>query len=59
MEVDMKGFDQKFKDFPDYILGITKEIWEDRGISTYITTTAKICTFECHLALSGELRRNL
>lgn len=30
----MKGFDQKFKDFPDYILGITKEIWEDRGIST-------------------------
>ena len=34
MEVDMKGFDQKFKDFPDYILGITKEIWEDRGIST-------------------------
>ena len=30
----MKGFDPKFKDFPDYILGITKEIWEDRGIST-------------------------
>lgn len=30
----LKGFDKKFKDFPDYILGITKEIWEDRGIAT-------------------------
>ncbi|QBK31127.1 nuclear transport factor 2 family protein [Roseitalea porphyridii] len=30
----MKGFDAKFSDFPDYILGITKEIWEDRGIHT-------------------------
>lgn len=30
----MKGFNQKFRDFPDYILGITKEIWEDRGIAT-------------------------
>ncbi len=30
----MKGFDPKFSDFPDYILGITKEIWEDRGIET-------------------------
>ena len=30
----MKGFDPKFKDFPDYIIGITKEIWEDRGIHT-------------------------
>ena len=29
----MKGFDPKWKDFPDYILGITKEIWEDRGIA--------------------------
>ena len=29
----MKGFDQKFKDFPDYILGITKEIWEDRQLA--------------------------
>ncbi len=28
----MKGFSNKFKDFPDYIIGITKEIWEDRGI---------------------------
>ena len=30
----MKGFDSKFSDFPDYILGITKEIWENRGLST-------------------------
>ncbi|WP_204115898.1 ester cyclase [Shimia biformata] len=30
----MKGFDEKFVDFPDYIIGITKEIWEDRGIAT-------------------------
>lgn len=30
----MQGFDPKFKDFPDYIIGITKEIWEDRGIAT-------------------------
>ncbi|MCF6443855.1 ester cyclase [Nereida sp. MMG025] len=28
----MRGFDNKFKDFPDYIIGITKEIWEDRGM---------------------------
>lgn len=28
------GFDKKFRDFPDYIIKITKEIWEDRGIST-------------------------
>ena len=30
----MKGFDEKFTDFPDYIIGITREIWEDRGIAT-------------------------
>ena len=30
----MKGFSDKFADFPDYILGITKEIWENRGLST-------------------------
>lgn len=28
----MKGFDQKWRDVPDFILGITKEIWEDRQI---------------------------
>jgi predicted ester cyclase len=30
----MMGFDPKFRDLPDYILGVTKEIWEDRGIAT-------------------------
>ena len=30
----MKGFDPRWTDFPDYILGITREIWEDRGIAT-------------------------
>ena len=30
----MKGFDPKFSTFPDYIIGVTKEIWEDRGITT-------------------------
>ncbi|WP_428675197.1 ester cyclase [Roseibium sp.] len=30
----MKGFDPRWKDFPDYIIGITKEIWEDRKIAT-------------------------
>lgn len=28
----MRGFDNRWTDFPDYILGITKEIWEDRGL---------------------------
>lgn len=31
---EMKGFDTRWKDLPDYILGITQMIWEDRGIST-------------------------
>ncbi len=30
----MKGFDPRWRDLPDFILGITKEIWEDRGIAT-------------------------
>ena len=29
----MKGFDSRWKDFPDYIIGITKEIWEGRNIA--------------------------
>lgn len=32
--MSVPGFDPKWVDFPDYILGITKEIWEDRQIST-------------------------
>ena len=30
----MHGFSSKYKSFPEYIIGITKEIWEERGIST-------------------------
>lgn len=30
----MKGFPNQFKDLPDYILKITHEIWEDRGLAT-------------------------
>ena len=30
----MKGFQDKFTDLPDYIIKITKEIWEDRGLAT-------------------------
>ncbi len=41
----MQGFDPKFRDLPDYILGITKEIWEDRGLDTlhdYYTPTIPV-----------------
>lgn len=30
----MKGFDPKFADPPAYILGVTHEIWEERGVET-------------------------
>lgn len=30
----MNGFDPQFADLPDYILKITREIWEERGIAT-------------------------
>ncbi len=30
----MAGFDERYPDPPAYILGVTKEIWEDRGIDT-------------------------
>jgi SnoaL-like domain len=32
----LPGFDPRWKDFPDFILGITKEIWEDRRIATLV-----------------------
>jgi len=28
----VEGFDSKYVDFPDFINGITYEIWEERGI---------------------------
>ena len=30
----MQGFHPKFKDFPDFILGITHEIWEEKQVET-------------------------
>ena len=30
----MKGFDPKYKDLPDFILGVTREVWEGRGIGS-------------------------
>ena len=30
----MTGFSNKFSDLPDYILKITREIWEDRGLAS-------------------------
>jgi hypothetical protein len=30
----MTGFDSRWTDFPAYIIGITKEIWEERGLAT-------------------------
>lgn len=32
--MSVPGFSQRWKDFPDYIIGITREIWEDRGVET-------------------------
>ncbi|MDD9909001.1 MAG: ester cyclase [Ahrensia sp.] len=34
MSDSMEGFSQRWKDFPDYIIGITREIWEGRGVGT-------------------------
>lgn len=36
----MDGFDPRWKDFPDYILGVTREIWEERKIATLHDTYA-------------------
>ena len=30
----MKGFNKKYKDFPDYILKITKQIWEGKDVDS-------------------------
>ena len=32
----MRGFSSNRRDFLEYILGITKEIWENRGIGSKI-----------------------
>lgn len=40
--MSMQGFDPKWKDFPDYILGITSEIWERAAYIPYTNTTHQI-----------------
>ena len=30
----MKGFDNKYKSFPDFILKITKQIWEGKDVNS-------------------------
>ena len=30
----MKGFDKKYKNFPDFILKITKQIWENKDVNS-------------------------
>jgi len=32
--MSVPGFDPRWTDFPDYIIGITRQIWEERNIST-------------------------
>lgn len=38
---DLKGFDPKYKNIVDYILKITHEIWEEKGIGVIYDTYAK------------------
>lgn len=40
-EARVKNFDPKWRDFPHFIIGITKEIWEDRQIALLETAYAK------------------
>ncbi|MGV2434662.1 MAG UNVERIFIED_CONTAM: hypothetical protein LVT10_07055 [Anaerolineae bacterium] len=43
----LQGFDPKFEDFVDYILRITHEIWEEKGIGKlydYYANTVQIHT---------------
>ncbi|MEO0637618.1 MAG: nuclear transport factor 2 family protein [Pseudomonadota bacterium] len=40
-DAKFEGFSQRWKDFPDYIIGITKEIWEERGIESLERTYGK------------------
>ena len=47
----MKGFSNQFKNLPDYILKITKEIWEDRAFLPYIITTHLIFPYAFPRAL--------
>ena len=51
----MKNFDPKFKDFPDYILGITREIWEQRGVHTLHHYYDKDVIMRADILLQGNV----
>lgn len=36
-EWTMRGFDSKWRDVPDFVIGITRQIWEDRDIGSLRT----------------------
>ena len=58
----MKGFDSKFKNFPDYIIGITKEIWEGRNIASlhnYYDKDIIYLTYFCEIKMIKEFKNIL
>jgi len=58
----MKGFDPQFSDFVDYIIKITHEIWEERGIGRlyeYYSTAMKIHTSSGQIYGRVEARSDL
>lgn len=54
----MVGFDSKWQDFPDYILGITKEIWEDRGLSTLLNYYSPDIIVRTPLSITRETKKS-
>ena len=52
----MQGFDNKFKDFPDYILGITYEIWEQRRIERKDQSPVKL-KLDSPIIVRGSTRK--
>ena len=38
----MKNFDKKYRDFPDFILKITKQIWEGKDVDSIVNFIQKI-----------------
>ena len=51
-EASMQGFDPKFGDIVDYILKITNEIWEERGIGRlydYYSTNIRVHTSDGYM----------
>ncbi len=46
-EQKMPGFDPKYRDFVDYIMRITHEIWEEKGIGVIYDTYHNNITMHC------------